>query len=251
MILWREKFVATGIHFLVTAASSACAAALVFLAWYPDPFQTMIGGTKLFILVTTCGLALGPLISLVVYNSRKSRRALLFDYVVVGTVQIAALVYGVYLLAGARPVYVAFSLDRIEIVSARDISPAERAAARNPLYRSFPIAGPRLVAVVIPLEEHNDALFEAMNGNEEHLRPRFYVPYESELANIRTRAKPLAELESAHPESKPLVDKVIATLRIPESRMRWLPARHRKGFWTALIDLEDGKPKSYIPVDPY
>ena len=48
MIVWREKFVATGIHFLVTLALAACAAALIFLVWYPDPFETMIGGTELF-----------------------------------------------------------------------------------------------------------------------------------------------------------------------------------------------------------
>ena len=76
MIVWREKFVATGIHFLVTLGFAACAAALIFLVWYPDPFETMIGGTELFLLVVGCDLALGPLISLVIYNSRKSRRAL-------------------------------------------------------------------------------------------------------------------------------------------------------------------------------
>ena len=46
MIVWREKFVATGIHFLVTLGFAACAAALIFLVWYPDPFETMIGGTR-------------------------------------------------------------------------------------------------------------------------------------------------------------------------------------------------------------
>ena len=76
MIVWREKFVATAIHFLVTLLLAACAAALIFLVWFPDPLQTMIGGTELFMLVVGCDLALGPLISLVIYNSRKSRREL-------------------------------------------------------------------------------------------------------------------------------------------------------------------------------
>ena len=29
---------------------------------------------------------------------------------------------------------------------------------------------------------------------------------------------------------------------IPAERVRWLPVHHRKGFWTALIDIDDGKP---------
>ena len=53
-----------------------------------------------------------------IYNSRKSRRELLMDYSVVGVVQLAALVYGVFVLAGTRPVYVAFNQDRIEVASA-------------------------------------------------------------------------------------------------------------------------------------
>ena len=97
MIVWREKFVATGIHFLVTLGLAACAAAVIFLVWFPDPFATMIGGTELFLLVVGCDLALGPLISLVIYDSRKSRLELITDYSIVGIVQIVALVYGVHL----------------------------------------------------------------------------------------------------------------------------------------------------------
>ena len=74
MIVWRERFLAFAIHFLVTLVLAAIAAALIFLVWFPDPFQTMVGGTELFELVVVCDLALGPLISLVIYDSRKARR---------------------------------------------------------------------------------------------------------------------------------------------------------------------------------
>src|SRR6478752_3738758 len=93
MIRWREKFIAFGIHFLVTLAAAACAAALIFLVWFPAPFQEMVGGTKLFFLVISCDLALGPLISLVIYNSKKSKRELIIDYSLVAAVQLAALIY--------------------------------------------------------------------------------------------------------------------------------------------------------------
>jgi hypothetical protein len=251
MIVWREKLVATGIHFLVTLALAACAAALIFLVWFPDPFATMIGGTELFLLVVGCDLALGPLISLVIYNSRKSRRELVTDYSIVGAVQIAALVYGVFVLAGTRPVYVAFYHDRLEVVTAREISDAELAAAKTPLYASVPLTGPRLVGVAVPASEQTDAMFQAAAGNEEHMRPRFYVPYESLLEKILVRAKPLEELETKHPASKPLLDAATAGLAVPRARVRWLPVHHFRGFWTALIDAENGKPLAYVDFDPY
>ena len=164
-----------------------------------------------------CDLALGPLISLVIYNSRKSRRKLITDYSIVGVVQIAALVYGVHILAAARPVYVAFSHDRLEIVSARDISDEELAAAKTPAYGSLPLTGPRFVSIKVPDAEQQDALFQSLAGNEEHMRPRFYVPYESQLEQIRVRAKTLEELEKRHPESKPLLHAASARLRYPRS----------------------------------
>ncbi len=122
MIVWREKFIATAIHFLVTLALAACAAALIFLVWFPDPFadhdrrhRAVHAGRR----AATSRSA--RCISLVIYNSRKSRRKLIIDYAIVGTVQIAALVYGVFIVAGTRPAYVAFSADRLEVVTARDI----------------------------------------------------------------------------------------------------------------------------------
>jgi hypothetical protein len=251
MIVWREKFVATGIHFLVTLGLAACAAALIFLVWFPDPFETMIGGTELFMLVVGCDLALGPLISLVIYNSRKSRRELIADYSIVGAVQIAALVYGVFVLAGTRPVYVAFSKDRLEVVTAREITDEELAAATTPLYASLPLTGPRLVAIEVPVAERMDALRNALNGNGEHLRPRFYIPYEKRLEQIRARAKTLEELEKTHPQSKPLLEAARTRLTVPEARVRWLPVHHRKGFWTVLIDTESGKPLTYVDFDPF
>ena len=93
-------------HFLVTLVLSAGAAALVFLIWFPDPFQTMLGGTKLFMILLLCDLGLGPLTSFIIYNSKKSRRALLFDYTVVGIIQLAAFIYGLYAVANTRPVYI-------------------------------------------------------------------------------------------------------------------------------------------------
>jgi hypothetical protein len=43
----------------VTLTFAACAAALIFLVWFPRPFATMIGGTELFMLVVGCDLVLG------------------------------------------------------------------------------------------------------------------------------------------------------------------------------------------------
>ena len=136
MILWREKFRAFGIHFATTLIVALLAAALIFLVWYPAPFGTMVGGLKLFMLITGCDLALGPLISLIIYNSRKSRLALVFDYTVVGVVQVAAFVFGVYSVSQARPAYVAFVKDRLEVIAAGEIAEKDLLEAKGSKYAS-------------------------------------------------------------------------------------------------------------------
>jgi hypothetical protein len=251
MIIWREKLLATLVHFGATLVLAAIAAALIFFVWFPHPFEAMIGGTELFMLVVGCDLALGPLLSLVVYDSRKSRSKLVFDYAVIGGLQIAALVYGVFVVAGTRPVYVAFNTDRFEIVAARDISEKELAAARDPRYAKLPWSGPRLIAINVPKADQQDALFQSVSGIEEHQRPKFYSPLESKLAAIDAKARPLSQLEARKPGSKALLSKAVANAGIPAERLRWLPVRHREGFWTALIDTADGRPVEYVAVDPY
>jgi hypothetical protein len=251
MIAWREKWRAFAIHFALTLALALCAAAVIFIVWYPDPFDDIVGGAELFTLVVGCDLALGPLLSLVVYNRRKSRGKLVFDYCVIGLVQLAAVGYGMWIVAGARPAYIAFVGDRLDIVAAADIRPAELAAAREPKYGTVPMAGPRLVAVVVPPADHDDALFQALAGNEEPTRPKFYVPYESQLAAIRTHALPLAELEKRHPEAKMKLAAARAATGLPETRLRWLPLRFHEIFWTVLVDADSGKPLAYFDVDPY
>jgi hypothetical protein len=131
-------------------------------------------------------------------------------------------VYGLVIMFGARPVYVAFSADRYEIVMAAD------------------------------LRERSDAMYQAVVAkNEEHQRPRFYVPLESHVEQIRRRARPLARLEAGKPESKPLIEAALADVATPAQRLAWVPVRHFRGFWTAIIDTQSGEPVAYIDLDPY
>lgn len=252
MIIWRERFYAFAVHFLVTLLVAAGAAALIFLVWFPNPFQTMVGGTRLFVLIVGCDLALGPLISLVIYNSRKSRRALILDYTIVGLVQLAAVIYGIFSISQWRPVYVVFVGDRYEIVSAGDIDAADLKHAKEP-YNVLPNAGPKLVAAQVPdgAQAHNKALFDALAGKDTHLVPAYYVPYESLLSKVRERARSLPELEKVHPASKSLIDAGVKATGASPEQLRWLPVKSRTGFWTALIDANTGEPVRYLAFDPY
>jgi hypothetical protein len=252
VIAWREKTKAFAVHFLVTLAFSASAAALVFLIWYPSPFAVMLGGAKLFLILLMCDLGLGPLSSFVIYNSKKSRRELLFDYSVIGSIQLAAFLYGMYTVAVSRPVYVAFIKDRLEVVVARDLDDADLARGAEG-FRQRPKWGPKFVAIQEPTDpkERNKVLDSAFMGKDYPMYPAYYVPYERSLQQIKERALPVSDLEKSHPQSAPLLASAAAELKIPVEKLLWLPVKHRKGFWTALLDADTGRPVDWLPVDPY
>jgi hypothetical protein len=252
VINWREKFAAFGVHFLITLLLSASAAALVFLVWFPDPFQKMLGGTTLFEIMVLCDLGLGPLSSFIVYSSKKSRRALLFDYTVIGVIQLTAFIYGVYAVANNRPAYIVFVGDRFEVRAAGEIDDADLAPGGD-RYNMRPSWGPQLVAIREPkdVEEHNKMLFSGLQGKDYSVLPTYYVPYEQGLPELKRRAKPVSELERRHAEAKPLVASAVAQLQVPVERLVWMPVMHKSGFWTVLVDSDTGQPVSWLPVDPY
>lgn len=250
MIAWREKFRAVLLHFLVTLAMAVAAAALIFLAWYPDPFQAMLGGTKFFLLITICDLVLGPLTSLIIYNSKKTRRALIFDYTVIGILQLAAFVYGVMSISNARPVYIAFVKDRLEVVRAEDLADKDLQAAQDP-YRTRPKWGPVLIGTRRPdtREERNDLVFAAMEGKDLQNFPRYFVPYEQVADQVKQVALPMEKLYKHRPEARQQI--ADEKLGVPEAQLRWMPIQGNQSFWTVLVDATNGRPLAYIPVDPY
>lgn len=252
MIAWREKATAFAVHFLITLALSASAAALVFLVWFPDPFQKMLGGTRLFEVLVSCDLGLGPLTSFIIYSSKKSRRALLFDYTVVGIVQLAAFVYGLHAMANIRPVYIVSVGDRLEVVTAGEIDDADLAQGAAG-HRERPKWRAQLIGIKQPedLKEREKVMFASLAGKDYSVLPAYYAPYEATLPEIRQRALPVSELEKRHPEAQALITSAATQLRIPAEKLVWLPAKHRNGFWTALLDPDTGRPVHWLPIDPY
>ena len=114
---------------------AALAATLVLGVWFPAPYRSLAGGLHLFWLVVIVDVVCGPLLTAVLYNPRKSRRELTLDLSLVALVQLAALIYGLYSVALARPVALVHEVDRFVAVTQAQIDPAELQQAR-PRHRS-------------------------------------------------------------------------------------------------------------------
>jgi len=196
-------------------------------------------------------LSLGPLISLVIYSSQKPRRELIIDYAIVGAVQLAALLYGMFAVAVSRPAFIVYHGARLEIVTAVELDDADLALGVEPDFRTRSWTGPRLVAVEMPtdLQERNDLIFSAVSGKDAQLMPRYYRRYESAHATILEQSQPLETLQISAVDRTEL-DRTVDRLGATAQALRWLQVRHRFGYSLALIDARTGDPVKFLTINP-
>jgi hypothetical protein len=130
MSRWR----AAGVHLLISAGIAAGVLAVMVAVWYPPPLFQAMGGVTLALILIGVDVVLGPALTLIVFRSGKRRLKL--DLAVIALVQVAALLYGCYVVALARPAYIVFVKDQFQVATAAQLSPELLAEARRGRARS-------------------------------------------------------------------------------------------------------------------
>jgi hypothetical protein len=171
------------IHLGVSALVAATIVAVMLLVWYPSPYFAAAGGATLLMLLIGVDVVLGPLLTFIVYDPAK--KSLVYDLAVIAMLQIAALVYGVNVMASARPAYVVYVRGVFDLVPANDVVTEGMAQAQLPEFQSMPLTGPRLAAARVPVDP--DMQFkiatEALAGGPDLTAyPRYYIPYATAAA---------------------------------------------------------------------
>lgn len=223
---------------------------IVFGVWYPGDYVNMMPGVKLFLLVVAIELALGPLMSFVIYNPGKSRKELGLDYTIVILMQFAALIYGLLNVAHSRPVYVVFVKDRLDVVASSEIDSADQELARAEEYRRQPWFGPKFVCSQGPAskEEREHLLFvEYPQGKDLQNLPYFYLACsKNEFYN---KAFDLAVLSRTAAMKE--LNKAIEKMNAQHVKLKWLPLQAHNKMWIALIKQGEERPVAYLDIDPY
>ena len=100
------KLKAMAVHLSISIAVFIYLAYQIYYNWYPEPFFTVDGGWAGIRLVGAVDLVLGPLITFLIFDLSKSRKAILFDLITIVVIQFAALSYGIYSTYTQRPIAV-------------------------------------------------------------------------------------------------------------------------------------------------
>lgn len=241
------------IHLVLSLVVASLVAALIFLVWYPWPLHNMLGGLGLLGLIVGVDVICGPLLTLLLWNQRKTRLALAVDCTLIAVIQLAALAYGLYTVAESRPVHIVFEVDRLRVVSAVDIDPAELPEAPANL-RRLPWTGPTWLSIRAPrsADELLRSVDQSMAGKDPALRPGWWQSYEQGVPDLLRRARPLDVLAKARSAQQPLLDKAVREAGVDAAEIVWLPlTSYRNMEWVVLLHRKTGEPLAYAPIDGF
>jgi hypothetical protein len=197
-------------------------------------------------------IALGPLVTLIVFNKKKPE--LKRDLAIVGLIQLAALLYGLHAVYLARPAFVVFALDRFDLVLANDLDEKKLSAAPVPEYRNEPKWGPKTVTARLPdlAKERTELMFGSVSGGDDlqHL-PKYYRPYAESAVTAAKLSKPLDKLAEFNKENKAALDALTAKYRQQKIEVGFLPLRGKAKDMAVIVKRGNGEIAEIADLRPW
>lgn len=255
-------------HLLISLSVAGLAAALVFGLWYPSPWRQILGVTGLFGLIVVVDVVCGPLLTLVLASPKKSRRERWVDLSLVALIQLAALGYGLWSVFSARPVILAFEVDRMVVVTANEVQIEDLDQAPAGLQR-LPWTGVRSVGLrKIKGTEVLQSVDASLQGVSPAMRPGWWRPVNEAHEAMSQRARPLADLmdrlkarstavaapdpnKTSVSEQRAALEEAVAQTGQTLQALRFLPLTSSKNRdWIVLLDAS-GSVLGYAPVDGF
>jgi len=240
-----SRWQAAGLHFLICVAIAAVVVTVMLEVWYPGALFEAAGGNTLLVILVGVDVTLGPLLTLVVFQAGKPGMA--FDLWFIAIVQIAALVYGAYIVFLARPAFVVFVKDRFEVVTAAELEPEALAEAKYPQFRKVPLSGPGLAVAEAPTDpaELKKVFEDALAGKDMQHFPRLYRPYAEHRAEVLAKAKPLERLR-ADTEVSAAIDAYLAGADAGAKNLPALLLRTRFAWLVVIINPQTAEPMKML-----
>lgn len=248
-----SRWKASSLHLISSIVIAIAILALMLLVWYPYPLFAAVGGQQVLMILLGVDLTLGPLITLLIFNTKKSRRELTLDLTVVVMLQVAALLYGMNVVFQARPVFVVFSKNSYDLVTANMLSSDDLAKASYPDYRALSLTGPLYVYSEMPtdIKERNEVVSSSFSGKDLPQFPQYYQPYAEHMAAAGQAAKPLSELKQLNPARATEIDDAIRNSGKNEADLGYLPLRAKHQDLTVLVARSDGKIMAMLTMRPW
>lgn len=194
---------------------------LILYHWYPQPFFVANGGWQGLRIIVFVDVVLGPLLTAIVYKPGKPGLAI--DLGIIALFQISALLWGLYVIAGQRPVLVVFTLNRLYSVPASDL-PATGLSPNQ--IRRF---GPGIPILYSKIPGDPDAKLALLTkslktGLPLHLMGNLYEALDAEtLEKVKSASININGLTNESVEQKRRIKRFLAQHHAAADRFAYLP----------------------------
>lgn len=233
-------------HLLISLAIALFVMGFVFFVWYPSPLATAVGVTHIFLMLLVIDVILGPLLGLLVY--KEGKKTLKMDLSIIILIQVIALIYVVYSIAQARPVWIAFNKDHFELVRNNNINTENIDQAKEqyqrPTWLQAEYVGVK--QATDPQEQQIEQMGVMLNGISLAQYPERYIPLEQVSEQMKMKAHALSELNLWN--SDIVVQQKIKAY--PEATA-WIPLETYGVPMVVLINKDQGEVVKIVDLRPW
>lgn len=227
---------------------------IVFFIWYPAPYDKLSGISKIFIYLLLIDIICGPLLTLILFDQRKTKKAWYFDIAIILIIQASALFYGICITHNARPAFLAYEGDRFRLVSFLDID-ASNIFFKNSGYKNKFLSGPVLIGVKLSNPGDDDYLRSvqlSLKGVYPAFRPERWISYEALKKEVLISSKSLAPFTRPSNPANHIILNFLNDKNLSLNDVSYLPITSDKSQmenWIAVIRKDTGYPLDFLPVN--
>jgi hypothetical protein len=224
----KSRWAAFAIHLAISLVILIGLLAIIFFFWFPKDliFAGGIGGLKILMGVD---LVLGPLLTLLVYQQHKP--SLRMDLTIIGLIQAACLLAGLWLIFNERPIVQVLADDGVHLLAASDLDYFEMTTP------DIPGSTPKYVMLDLPEDRAKIGSIKFTTEFVEEkpftFRDDLYLDMSSQSSDrYQSRIDFIQELMTE--------EDVAALAALNAKECDWIPlhSKHASGF--ACVNREDG-----------
>jgi hypothetical protein len=195
----KSRLKVFGLHFSASACVLLLVLGVLFFGWYRWPGWYLTGVLRVLPITVGVDLVLGPLMTLIIANPKKSSKELARDIACIAAVQLVALSYAAVTLWNGRPLYYTFSVTELSVTQGIDLQRDEIALARrnNPEFAPHWYSLPRWVWAPLPQDQKaREAIVDSAvhGGFDITARPAYFKPWTQGLPELRSKLQKVNDL---------------------------------------------------------
>lgn len=247
--MFKNKFKASMIHLALSFTLVSLIIASVIYFWYPNDFLGITHFKDIALLIISIDLVLGPVLTFVVFASKK--KTLWFDLSVIAVIQLSALAYGVNALYQAHPLFITYNHNAFNLIHANEITPSE---AKYNQFRVSKFSSPKLAFAKMPddpkLQTEIMIGVDLKGEPDIDKRAEYYEPHEKHMDTILKSALDSVKLF----DEKNLTTSTKAFLKKhgkKKDNYAYLPLKGISGNAIIVLDKKSAKLVGTIDVDPW